>query len=117
MIKKSNTQEELQVKFSYKVQFKNIVGKVKEIFDNNIIDENTALLRANAEMLEFGLDKQTVTFSTFYTHIGVGDIIKISAPDYRVPKELNKDRFIIKSIKSTFIGAKAKNEIKAVRYD
>ncbi|RLA75843.1 MAG: hypothetical protein DRG78_20155 [Epsilonproteobacteria bacterium] len=114
---KSTTKEELQSKFEYEIVFEEVEGISKTINDENILDEATATLRADAEFLEYGMDKQTVTFTTFYTHIGVGDIIKISAPSYRVPKELNKDRFIVESVKSVFKGAKAINEIKGVRYD
>ena len=116
-ITKSQKQAEIQDKFEYEIEFADIVGTSKTINDENVLDANIAILRGNAEFLEFGLDQQTVTFSTFYTHLGVGDIVKISAPSYRVPKELDKDRFIVESVKSTFQGAKALNEVKGVRYD
>jgi len=117
MIIQSKKQSETQDKFSYEIGFSGITGSSKTINDANILDENTATLRGEAEFLENGMDMQTVTFTTYYTHLQVGDIIKISAPSYRVPKELNKDRFIVDSIKSTFQGAKALNVVKAVRYD
>jgi len=93
-------------------------GESKEINDNFIVDETTAEKRAIAEFLEFGYDKQEIEFTTYFVDLKINDIIKVSAPDYRVPKELNKDRFIIKNIKH-YISAKGyiKTKIKAVRYD
>jgi len=93
------------------------VGTKKEISDNFIIDEDIAELRARAEFLEYGYDKQEVTFTTFFNDLAINDIIKVYAPSYRVPAELNKDRFIIKRIKQNYKDGALKTIIKAVRYD
>ena len=92
-------------------------GSTKEINDNFIIDEVTAEKRAIAEFLECGYDKQEVEFTTYFSPLKINDIISIYAPDYRIPKELNKDRFIVKNIKHYFKNGYLKTKIKAVRYD
>lgn len=103
--------------FEIDIEFSGINAQKKAITSDDILDEEIARIRAKAELLEFATDKQEVTFKTYYVHANINDIISISAPDYRIPKDLSSDRFLIKSIKSTFSGAKATTEIKAVRYD
>ena len=117
MIVFSKDKKELQQKFEYCVILDGVNGTVKKIFDDNIIDSNIGDLRGKAELLLNGTVKQEINFVTYFTFIDVGDIIEISAPKYRVPKELDKNRFIVESVKSDFQGAKALNSIKAVRYD
>jgi len=92
-------------------------GDTKEITEPFIIDEVTAEKRAIAEFLEFGYDKQEVEFTTYFAPLKINDIISVYAPDYRIPKELNKDRFIVKNIKHYFKSGYLKTKIKAVRYD
>jgi len=92
-------------------------GESKEIQDNFIIDETIATKRAIAEFLEFGYDKQEVEFTTYFVDLKINDIISISAPDYRVPRELNKDIFIVKNVKHYIKAGYLKTKIKAVRYD
>jgi len=117
MIIKSHDTEENKTLYSDSYEIDRN-GESKEISDNFIIDEITAEKRAIAEFLEYGYNRQVVEFTTYFTDLKINDIIKVSAPDYRVPKELNKDRFIIKNIKH-YISAKCyiKSKIKAVRYD
>ena len=91
-------------------------GEIKEIRDEFIVNEDIALKRAIAEFLEFG-EKQEVEFITYFAPLKINDIIKISAPTKRIPKELNKDRFIIKNIRHYFKNGVIKTKIKAVRYD
>ena len=92
-------------------------GSVKTIKDNFITDENTAQLRAIAEFLENGYDKQIVEFETYFVDVKVNDIIKVYAPSYRVPAELNKDRFIVKKVTHYFKDGFIRTKIKAIRYD
>jgi len=92
-------------------------GSVKTIKDDFITDENTAQLRAIAEFLEYGYNKQVVEFETYFVDVNINDIIKVYAPSYRVPVELNKDRFIVKNVKHYFKNSEIRTRIKAVRYD
>jgi hypothetical protein len=92
-------------------------GTAKEIKDEYITDETIATERAKAEFLENGYTKQEVEFTTYFTDISINDIIRIYAPSYRIPSALNKDRFIVKSIKHYFDNGTLKTKIKAVRYD
>jgi hypothetical protein len=92
-------------------------GGVKEIKNNLITSETIAEVRAKAEFLEYGYDKQEVEFTTYFSDLKINDIIKIYAPSYRIPKELNKDRFIVKNVKHYFKNGNIKTRIRAVRYD
>jgi hypothetical protein len=92
-------------------------GTKKEIKDDFIIDDNIARERVKAEFLEYGYTKQVVEFTTYFMDMNINDIIKVYAPSYRIPSALNKDRFIVKSIKYYFDNGTLKTKIKAVRYD
>ena len=92
-------------------------GKAKEINSPYIINDSIAQKRATAEFLEYGYDKQTVEFTTLFNPLKLNEIISISAPEMRIPKELNKDRFIVKNIKHSFSSGYMKTTIKAIRYD
>ena len=92
-------------------------GEEKEIFESYIANDSSAQLRAIAEFLENGYDKQEVEFETYFIDLDINDIISIYAPSYRIPAELNKDRFIVKSISHIYQEGKLKSKIKAVRYD
>ena len=102
--------------FRYKAVFEiERDGETKFIEENLITNELLAQKRAIAEFLDS--NKQEIEFSTYFVDIKINDIIKVSAPTFRVPKELNKDRFIIKNIKHYFKNGYLKTKIKAVRYD
>ena len=92
-------------------------GESKEINESFLVDETSAKNRAKAEFLEYGYDKQVVEFETYFSDININDIIVVYAPSYRIPAELNKDRFIVKSISHIYQEGKLKSKIKAVRYD
>jgi len=92
-------------------------GESKEITDSFIINDDIARSRAVSEFLEYGYDKQTVEFSTYFAPLKINDIIEVSAPTYRIPKDLTKTRFIIKGITHYFKNGYIKTKIKAVRYD
>jgi hypothetical protein len=90
-------------------------GESKEVKDSFIINEDIAIKRATAEMLES--KKQEVEFSTFFIPLRINDIISISAPSKRIPKELNKDRFIVKEVTHYFKAGYIRTKIKALRYE
>jgi len=92
-------------------------GKTKEISSPYITTNITAGRRATAEFLEYGYDKQTVEFTTFFSPLKLNEIISISAPEIRIPKDLDKDRFIVKNVKHSFSSGYMKTTIKAIRYD
>jgi len=92
-------------------------GEIKEIFEDLIVNEEIAKKRAIAEFLEYGYNKQIVEFETYFVDVKVNDIIKVYAPSYRVPAELNKDRFIVKKVTHYFKDGFIRTKIKAIRYD
>ncbi len=92
-------------------------GESKKITDNFIINDDIATKRAIAEFLEYGYDKQTVEFNTYFAPLKINDIIEVSAPEYRIPKDLTKKRFIIKGITHYFKDGYIKTKLKAIRYD
>ncbi len=92
-------------------------GGVNVIEDERITSETLAYLIAEAELLENGYVAQTVEFTTSFADVAVGDIIVISAPTFRIPKELNKDRFIVKRVEHIIQNGAIKTKITAVRYD
>jgi len=92
-------------------------GESKEINEPLISNETIANTRAVAEFLEYGYDKQTVEFTTYFAPLKINSIISIYAPDYRIPKDLTKDRFIVRKLTHLFKNGVVKTKVKAVRYD
>jgi len=92
-------------------------GISKEIQEPLITTDAIATARATAEFLEYGYDKQTVEFTTFFSPLKLNEIISISAPEMRIPKDLDKDRFIVKNVKHSFSSGYMKTTVKAIRYD
>jgi len=116
MIHSKPTTQTTQLKaFTFTLEGAN--GDVKEILSPLLTTEESAKNRAIAELLEYGTLKQEVEFTTYFTDLKVNDIISIYAPKYRIPKDLTKDRFIVKSVTHNFADGYAKTTIKAVRYD
>ena len=92
-------------------------GGVLSITDDRVLNETIADKIARAEFLENGYINQVVEFTTDFIDLKINDIISIYAPTYRIPRELNKDRFIVKRIEHIFQDGFIKSRIKAVRYD
>ena len=92
-------------------------GGTLTINDEKITSEELAEHIAKAEFLENGYINQEVEFTTYFNDLKINDIISIYAPTYRIPRELNKDRFIVKRVEHIFGDGIVKSKIKAVRYD
>ena len=92
-------------------------GKEQIINDERIINEEIADKIARAEFLENGYINQVVEFTTDFVDLKINDIISVYAPSYRIPRELNKDRFIVKRVEHIFQDGYLKTKIRAVRYD
>jgi len=92
-------------------------GEVREIRESLIVNEEMGQVRAIAEFLEDGYEKQEVTFTTYFSPLKLNDIISIYSPENRIPKKLSKDRFIVKKIIHTFKDGVAQTKITGVRYD
>ena len=92
-------------------------GGVLSVNDERIINEEIADKIARAEFLENGYINQVVEFITDFTDLKINDIISIYAPTYRIPRELNKDRFIVKKVNHIFEDGFIKTVIRALRYD
>ena len=91
--------------------------KEREIKEPFLKNEESAKLRIIREFLNAGFDKQIVEFETYFVDLKINDVITISAPEFRIPKELNKDKFIVKKVTHYYKFAKLTTKIKAVRYD
>ena len=92
-------------------------GREQVINNEKITNEVIAEKVARAIFLENGYINQVVEFTTDFTDLKINDIISIYAPTYRIPRELNKDRFIVKRVEHIFQDGFIKSRIKAVRYD
>ena len=92
-------------------------GGIMAINDERVLNETIAEKIARAEFLDNGYTNQVVEFTTDFTDLQINDIISIYAPTYRIPRELNKDRFIVKRVEHIFQDGFIKSRIKAVRYD
>ena len=87
------------------------------INDANITTMELATAIAKAKFLEEGYINQVVEFVTDFVDININDIISVQAPSRRIPRELNKDRFIVKRVEHIFQNGALKTKIQAVRYD
>jgi len=114
----STQTQNAQPKFSGIFVLDGIENGREEIINNEkITNETIADKIARAEFLENGYINQVVEFTTDFTDLKINDIISIYAPTHRIPRELNKDRFIVKKIEHIFQDGFIKSRIKAVRYD
>lgn len=117
-IKSSNNSTNENNSYAVKIDFENCTkGEDLKMQDNNIIDLNTAILKANALLLSKGSDKTEVDFSIPYHGLNLGDIIKLNVPSYPIPKYQGKDRFIVLSIRIKINKNSIIEQIKAKRYD
>ena len=113
--KRTNIEKSSAIIATYYLE--NAKGSFISIDDERIISEDIADKIARAEFLENGYTNQIVEFTTDFTDLKINDIISIYAPSYRIPRELNKDRFIVKRVEHIFQNGFLKSRIKAVRYD
>lgn len=90
---------------------------IKFFDEPRIINESIAESRCRAELLTNGYNKQVISFTTYWQNIKLNDIINLSFPTYNIPKELNKDRFIVKEKKTSIESGKFLMTLKVVRYD
>ena len=93
-------------------------GASKNVVETRIVAEAAADERGRAELLKYGHITQSVEFLTYASvYLGVGDIITISAPDYNVPMDQTKNRFIVTRKQLILQKGKMMTKIKGVRYD
>ena len=116
LVKRGNLVKSNVISLKYELDGLNNGGTLT-INDERIITEEIADIIARAEFLENGYINQVVEFTTDFNDLKINDIISIYAPTYRIPRELNKDRFIVKRIEHIFQDGFIKSRIKAVRYD
>jgi len=112
--RKINKQQNLP---SFTFKLSNTDGGVKDIFEPLLTTEESAKRRAIAEFLNGGLDKQEVEFETYFADLKINDVVALYVPKKRIPKDLTKNRFIIKEITHIFNNGFLKTKIKAERYD
>ena len=116
MIKSKTTTKQTNLnQFSFKLQ--NATGTIKEIHEQLLNTQQSAKNRAVAEFLTQGMLKQEIEFETYFSDLNINDIISIYAPKKRIPKDLSKDRFIVKKVIHNFKDGVIKSTIKAERYD
>ena len=89
----------------------------KDIDESLLNDQASAQKRAIYEFLHNGLDKQEIEFETPFVDLSINSIIAVYAPRKRVPADLTKDRFIVKSTEHIFSSGFFKTRVRAVRYD
>ncbi len=92
-------------------------GATLTINDEAIITKAQAYAFARAKFLKDGYITQKVLMTVDFFDLQPGDIIRVQAPSRRVPKELHKDRFIVKQIEHLFLEGMIKTRIEAERYD
>lgn len=101
---------------SFKVVFDE-TGTAKNIDDDLINSQVAATFAARKMFLKEAYAKQEVSFEAPASGLDINDIIIVSAPEFKIPNNLIKNRFIIKEITTRLSGALALDIIKAVRYD
>jgi len=99
-------------KFTY-----NPEGLEKIVNDKDLNSEESALGYAKKEFLYSGTDNQTITFKTYARGLHLNSIITLSLPEYAIPIDLTKHRFIVTGVSTEVIGAKNVDMITGVRYD
>ena len=92
-------------------------GENHSVSDKDLNSQEAALGYAKKEFLNNGMDIQSITFQTYARGLNVNDIISIVLPEYKIPIDLTKNRVIVTEIETQYIGAKALDTIKAIRYD
>ena len=100
--------------FSFSYGDKTEVVEIDEPLLNN---KNVAKKRAIAEFIEHSMIIQTVTFTTYFVDLHINDIISLSIPERRIPKALNKDRFIVKNVTHNITNGAITTTLKVERYD
>jgi len=73
--------------------------------------------RAITEFMKRGMLTQTVTFTTYFVDLQINDIISLTIPEKRIPKELNKDRFIVKEVTHNITDKSITTTLRVERYD
>lgn len=101
---------------SYMITF-NVDGAEHIVTDKDLNSEESANGYAIAMFLSEGMDNQKVTFQTYSRGLNINDIISIYLPEYKIPIDLTKNKFIIREINTSYVGAKTLDTIVGVRYD
>ncbi len=92
-------------------------GQEIKVSDKDINSENVAVGYAKKVYMENGMDLQSIQFGTYARGLNADDIISVILPEYNVPKDLTKSRFVIKEIRTEYIGKTAYDTITGERYD
>ena len=92
-------------------------GRVKIINDDRIVMQNAADARGRSELLQNGLVTQNLRIRGYYTHVKVGDIIRVTAPRYNIPTNAKNDRYIVTRVQTVFDAKLSYNILEAKRYD
>lgn len=92
-------------------------GTTQSVSDKDLNSEEAVEYYAIKEYLENGTDNETITFTTYSRGLDVNDIVSVMFPEYKIPRDLTKNRIIIRKVKVSYVGAKALDTITGVRYD
>lgn len=68
-------------------------------------------------LLTRDMDIQTITFKTYSRGLDINDIVSIVLPEYNIPNDITKNRIIVTEVATEYVGAKALDTIKGIRYD
>ena len=88
-----------------------------DITESLINNGATAKKRAITEFIQHGMKTQSITFTTYFIDLHINDIIKLTVPEKRIPRELNKDRFIVKKVTHNIGEDAITTTLKVERYD
>lgn len=110
----SNTIEETLPSFRFVY---NEDGLENTVTDKDLNSEEACIGYANREFLLNGTDIQTISFTTYARGLSLNGIVTIVLPEYNIPVDLSKNKFIVKEVQSDYIGSRSVDLIKGVRYD
>ena len=91
--------------------------KILNINEPLINTEELGRYRAITEFIKNAMKTQSVTFTVFFVDLHINDIIILTVPEKRIPRELNKDRFIVKKVTHNIGDDAITTTLKVERYD
>ncbi len=92
-------------------------GITKSISDKDLNSKESAEGHAKKLFLEMGNDIESVTVKTYSRGLRLNDVISVMLPEYKIPKDLTKNKFIVRKVITEYKGATTYDTIIGVRYD
>ena len=92
-------------------------GETHTVSDKDLNSEEAVHSYAVKKFLTEGMDIQTIVVKSYPRVLNINDIISISLPEYKIPIDLSKHRFIVTSKIGEYKGGISTESITGVRYD